>query len=186
MDAAIGAFGEGFADGLADAFRAGGDDDDFAAIGFLELEGFFKGVGVGFIEGEFDVLEVDSGACCVDADAGIAFWDLFDGYDDFHDGLTLRVVDGLGLGWGGFRGQVAGGDLGDVEELGWVGAGVGEGVADHGVAERAGSADGGGSGGYELLGADVADALALLLAEEGEAAACAAAEAALAGLFGFE
>ena len=54
-----------------------------------------------------------------------------------------------------------------------------EGVAEHGVAEGAGGADGRGAGGDELGGADVADALAGFFAEEGKTAAGSAAEAAL-------
>ena len=32
MNGAVGALGEGFADGGPDALRAGGEDDDFAAV----------------------------------------------------------------------------------------------------------------------------------------------------------
>ena len=38
VDGAIGALGEGFANGGADALRAGGEDDHFAAVLFLELQ----------------------------------------------------------------------------------------------------------------------------------------------------
>jgi hypothetical protein len=51
VDGAVCAFGEGFADGLAYALGAGAEDDDFAAVLLLELEGFFEGVGVGLVEG---------------------------------------------------------------------------------------------------------------------------------------
>ncbi len=51
-------------------------------------------------------------------------------------------------------------------------------VAEDAVAEGAGGGDGCGSGGDQLRGADVADALAGLLAEKDQAAARAAAETA--------
>ena len=54
-------------------------------------------------------------------------------------------------------------------------------IAEHGVAERAGRADGGGAGGDEFFGAGVADAVAGFFAEERESAAGSAAEAALMG-----
>ena len=62
----------------------------------------------------------------------------------------------------------------------------GEGVAEHGVAEGAGGADGGGAGGDEFVGAGVADAVAGFFAEEDESTAGSAAEAALMGAFGFD
>ena len=86
--------------------------------------------------------------------------------------------------------QVAGGELGDVEELGRGGVGGrdgGERVAEHGVAEGAGGGDGLRAGGGQFAGADVADAgVALLFAEEGESAAGSAAEAALVVARGFD
>jgi len=45
VDGAVGAFGEGFADGLADALGAGADDDDFSAVSFFKQQGLFEGVG---------------------------------------------------------------------------------------------------------------------------------------------
>src|ERR1035441_5883983 len=82
-----------------------------------------------------------------------------------------------------FKRETAGGELGDVEELGWGDAGGrdgGEGVAEHGVAEGAGGGNGLGSGGGEFAGAHVGDAcVAFFFAEEGESTAGSAAEAAL-------
>ena len=71
--------------------------------------------------------------------------------------------------------------MGDVEKLGCGVAFFGEGVAEHGVAEGAGSADGGGAGCDEFVDAGVADAVAGFFAEEDESAAGAAAEAAFMG-----
>ena len=51
VNGAVGAFGEGFADGGADALRTGAEDDDFAVVFLFELKGFFEGVGVGLVEG---------------------------------------------------------------------------------------------------------------------------------------
>ena len=73
---------------MAPALGAGGDDNDFAwfrtGVGFFEEQGLFEGVGVGFVECEFDVGEVDPFGAGADADAGIALRDLLNGYDDFH------------------------------------------------------------------------------------------------------
>ena len=76
--------------------------------------------------------------------------------------------------------------MGDVEQLRRRFADGGERVAEHGIAEGAGGADDLGAGAGELFGADVADALALLFAEEGQAAAGSAAEAALVRAGGFD
>ena len=65
-------------------------------------------------------------------------------------------------------------------------AGGGQGIAEHGVAERAGGGYGLCAGGYEFGGAVVADAFAGFFAEEGEAAAGSAAEGALVVAGGFE
>ena len=72
----------------------------------------------------------------------------------------------------------------DVHEFGRVGREIGQGVTEHGVAEGAGGADDVRAGVHEFFGAGVADAVALLFAEEGEAAAGSAAEAAFAGTSG--
>src|ERR1700723_1831322 len=84
VDGAIGPFSQGFADGLADALRSGGEDDDFAAELLFELKGFFKGVGVGLVEGELEIGLVDPLAGRVDAYLRVAFGDLFNGYNDFQ------------------------------------------------------------------------------------------------------
>jgi hypothetical protein len=97
VDGAVCALGQGFADGLADALGAGADDDDFAAVLLLELQGFFEGVGVGLVEGELQVGFVDPLGRSVDADLRIAFGDLFDGYDDFHDEIPLIMLSLLQL-----------------------------------------------------------------------------------------
>ena len=62
----------------------------------------------------------------------------------------------------------------------------GEGVAEHGIAEGAGGADGRGAGSDEFVGAGVADAVAGFFAEEDEATAGSAAEAALMRAWGFD
>ena len=81
--------------------------------------------------------------------------------------------------------QASGGELGDVEQAAVRLRRLRQRIAEHGVAERAGGADGGGAGGDEFLGAGVADAIAGFFAEEGESAAGAAAEAALMRARGF-
>src|SRR5579883_289349 len=77
-------------------------------------------------------------------------------------------------------GQSGGGDLGDIEQLGRrLGRYSAEGVAEHGLAERACGADHACACSDELLGAFDVDALAGFLPEEHLAAARAAAERAL-------
>ena len=76
--------------------------------------------------------------------------------------------------------------MGDVVELGWGFGDGGEGVTEHGVAEGAGGAYGGGPGTGEFLSADVADAVAVFFAEEGKSAAGTAAEAAFVAAWGFD
>ncbi len=70
---------------VADALGAGAEDDDFAAVLLFELQGFFEGVGVGFVHGVLEVGLFDPLAGGVDADLCIALGDLLDGDDDFHD-----------------------------------------------------------------------------------------------------
>ncbi len=98
VDGAVGALGEGFADGLADALRAGGEDDDFAAVLLFQLQGFFEGVGVGLVEGELKIGFFNPLSGGVDAELGIAIGDLLDGYDDFHKDKTSTILTRRG-GW---------------------------------------------------------------------------------------
>src|SRR5580658_11245046 len=92
--------------------------------------------------------------------------------------MIFMVLSGLGLRlclrlFGSLR-QLHGCYLCDVEQARGVVRGC-ERAPEHGVAERTCSTNCSCSGGYEFLRADGADALALLFAEEGEAAACSAA-----------
>jgi len=82
VDGAVGALGESFLDGLLDAFRAHREDDDFPAVLFLEAEGFFEGVAVGFVHFKADVgfLDPVSG----DGQRGVFCGDLFDADEDVH------------------------------------------------------------------------------------------------------
>ena len=82
VDAAVGAFGEGFFDGLFHAFGTHGEGDDFAAVFFFEAEGFFEGVAVGLVHFEADVGFFDpvSG----DGEWSVFGGDLFDADDDVH------------------------------------------------------------------------------------------------------
>ncbi len=84
VDGAVGALGQGFADGGTNALGAGADDDDFAAVLLLELEGFLEGVSVRLVHGVLKVGFLDPFAGGVDADLRIALGDLLDGYYDFH------------------------------------------------------------------------------------------------------
>ena len=76
--------------------------------------------------------------------------------------------------------------MGYIQQLRCGVAFFGEGVTEHGVAERAGGADRGGAGGDEFVDAGVADAVAGFFAEEDESAAGAAAEAVLMRAFRFD
>ena len=83
VDAAVGAFGEGFLDGLLDALGAHGEGDDFAAVFFFQAEGFFEGVAVRLVHFEADVgfLDPVSG----DGERSVFGGDLFDADDDVHE-----------------------------------------------------------------------------------------------------
>ena len=67
MDGAVGALGEGFAQGGGDALGPGAEGDDFAAMLFLQLQGLFERVGVGLVDGVGEVGVVDplAGRCDV-------------------------------------------------------------------------------------------------------------------------
>ena len=85
VDGAVGALGEGFAQGGLDALGAGADYDDFAgAVLLFELEGLFEGVGVGLVDGVVEVGVVDPLAVRGDMDGRVALGHLFDGYYDLH------------------------------------------------------------------------------------------------------
>ena len=94
VDGAVRALGQGFADGGADALRSGGEDDDFAAVLLLELQGFFEGVGVGLVQRVLQAGFFNPLAGGVDADLRIALRDLLDGDDDFHTFDLLFILAG--------------------------------------------------------------------------------------------
>jgi len=85
VNATVGAFGEGFLDGLLDALGAHGKGDDFAAVFFLQAESFFEGVAVGLVHFEADVGFLDP--VTGDGERGVLCRDLFDADDDFHESL---------------------------------------------------------------------------------------------------
>ena len=62
VDGAVGAFGEGFANGRGGARRTGAEGDHFAAVLFLELQACFQGVGVRLVDlvGEIGLLRSTS------------------------------------------------------------------------------------------------------------------------------
>jgi hypothetical protein len=87
MDGAVGAAGEGFADHLRGAGRAGRADDDLSGVLLLEPQRFFQRIGVGLVQLEAGVLVADPGLLIVDAQLPLARHDLFDADGDFH-GVT--------------------------------------------------------------------------------------------------
>ena len=134
VDGAVGALGQSFAKGCADALRAGADDDDFAAMLLLEPQRFFEGVGVGLVQGELEIGFVDPSAGGVDAERRIALGDLFDGDDDFHSCSTR-----IHCGWRRvfiILGQSSRRQLSDVEQLRSVIAAGRESIAEHGSCRR--------------------------------------------------
>ncbi len=82
VNGAIGAFGQGFLDGLLHALGTHGKGDDFAAVFFFQAEGFFESVAIGLIHFETDVgfLDPVSG----NGEWGVFCGDLFDADDDVH------------------------------------------------------------------------------------------------------
>ncbi len=50
MDGAIGALGEGFANGLGGARGSGAQHHHFAAVFLFQLQAFFQGVSVGLVD----------------------------------------------------------------------------------------------------------------------------------------
>ena len=85
VDAAVGAFGQGFLDGLLHALGAHGDGDDFAAVLFFQAQGFFERVGVGLVGFKADVGFADPGAAFDDGERRIFRGNLFDANADFQD-----------------------------------------------------------------------------------------------------
>ena len=90
MDAAVGAFGQRFLDGLLDAFGAHAEGDHFSAVFFFQAEGFFKGVAVRLVHFEADVRFLDpvSG----DGERGIFGRNLLDADDDIHEEISLLNI----------------------------------------------------------------------------------------------
>ena len=84
MDSAVGALGEGFANGLRHARGTGADHDHFAAVLLAQLQGFFESVGVGLVDLEAQVVFVDPGSGGVHAQRRIAEGNLLDRYGDLH------------------------------------------------------------------------------------------------------
>ena len=87
VDAAIGAFGKGFLDGLLGAFGAHRDGDDFAAVFFLQAEGFFEGEAIGLVRFEADVGFANPCAAFDDGEGRVLGGDLFDANADFQECL---------------------------------------------------------------------------------------------------
>jgi hypothetical protein len=84
VDAAIGALGQGFFDGLLGALGAHGDGDHFAAVLFLQAQGFFEGVGVGLVGFKADIGFADPGAAFGDGERRVLGGNLFDANADFQ------------------------------------------------------------------------------------------------------
>ena len=66
-------------------------NDDFAALGLLDLEGFFDGDFVKWIDRHLDVVQFDAGLVAFHPDFHIRVDDALDWYQDFHrEALALE------------------------------------------------------------------------------------------------
>ena len=92
MYPAVGALGQGFANGLRNARRTGADHDHLAAVLFAQLQGFFQGVGVGLVDLEAQVVFVDPGSGGVDAQRRIAEGNLLDCDRDLHLNVFAMLI----------------------------------------------------------------------------------------------
>ena len=84
VDGAIGALGERFANGLRGTRGSGAERHDLAAVLFLQLQGFFEGIGIGLVDFEAQVVFLDPMPAGVDSQLGVAHGNLLDSDDDFH------------------------------------------------------------------------------------------------------
>ena len=90
VDAAIGAFGEGFLDCLLGALGAHRNGDDFAAVLFLQAQCFFERVAIGLVCFESDVGFANPRAAFDDGEGRIFGGNLFDADSDFQDSSELE------------------------------------------------------------------------------------------------
>ncbi len=93
VDAAVGALGQRFLDGLLGALGAHGNRDHFAAVLFLEAQAFFEGETVRLIHLEADIGFANPVAGIGDAQRGVFGGNLLDGDGDLHrSDLRARSV----------------------------------------------------------------------------------------------
>ncbi len=86
VDGAIGALGQGLADGLRGARRAGAHHNHFAAVFFLELQRRFQGVRVGLVDFVAEIGVLNPAVGRVKTQRRIAGRNLLERNQDFHVG----------------------------------------------------------------------------------------------------
>ena len=85
VDGAIGAFGEGFANGLGGALGSGAQHHHLAPVFFFQLEAFFQGISIGLVDLVTEIGILNPGARWRDAQLRVAGRDLLDTNDDLHE-----------------------------------------------------------------------------------------------------
>src|SRR5262249_50081930 len=93
VDAAVGAFREGFFNCLLGALGAHRNRNHFATVFFFESQGFFQGVAIWLVGFKADVGFANPCAGFDDGEGGVFRGDLFDAYSDFHFCL-VAVMNG--------------------------------------------------------------------------------------------
>ena len=91
VNGAIGTLGEGLAQDLLCASRAGGDDDNFTAVLFFLAECFLEGVGVGLVHLVGDIL-ADPGTGLVEFERCVFLRHLLHADQDFHPTPRRKFV----------------------------------------------------------------------------------------------
>ncbi len=85
VDAAVGAFGQRFLDGLLGALRAHRNSDHFAAVFFFQAQRFFERVAIGLVRFEADVGFANPCAAFGDGERRIFRGNLLDANADFQE-----------------------------------------------------------------------------------------------------
>ena len=90
VNAAVGALGESFLDGLLGALRTHRNRDDFAAVLFLQAQRFFERVGIRLVGFKSDVGFANPRAAIDNRERRIFGGNLLDANADFHERLPFN------------------------------------------------------------------------------------------------
>ena len=96
MDRAIGALGQRLAQHLLRARRAGGNDDDFAAVLFFLAQRLFQRVGVGLVHFVGDIF-ANPRPALIQLERGVFLRDLLHAHQDLHRSSSFNVLSWLGM-----------------------------------------------------------------------------------------